>query len=482
MPIFSRRSIHCMLRQIEWHLNEQQIERYIGLFNDGDQYSIPFQWELAFIYALSFVGRVVHEPTENGVTLLDAHVNPYDAAIPRFACEITTVSSDNLHNQNPLREFQDALENLITKRGLDPANFSVAIGHERIESYHDLPITEYYYLGTPGSPRQRLLLPSKGTMYRDVRNEINRLLDRIRKTDPGSDQASIARDGIFFRLRYLKGRRLGLAGGNAVYDLAFSLKKNPVYRALDNKRKKLEKISMTHGHRGIIICDGGIMTSKHHSPTGYYFTIDQIITSFMRKRSNDVDFVLTASMVSSLREKKHLEVKLYLNPKAGRPLSQQAGNAILHACSYIPRSTVSSSQIRERLKRRPKRRGDHDVLSWRLMGDAGSVKIKLSARVLLRYLAGEIDAEQFKRNVPSRDTINFFKHALDSGRLINDMRIEKQRHCDDDWVVIELKAGDIATSDFARESWISRKIKHSSVIRKLVLARSGRAMRGRTES
>jgi hypothetical protein len=154
MPIFSRRSMQTMLRHAAWHLTEQQIQRYIGIFNRGDEHSIPFQWELAFVYALSFVGRVEHEPKRDGISLLDAHVIPYDRSVPRFAFEVTTVSSDRLHAENPVREFYEALETLIKKRRLDPTNFGVAIGHELLGSYADLPWTEYFHQGTPGSPRK----------------------------------------------------------------------------------------------------------------------------------------------------------------------------------------------------------------------------------------------------------------------------------------------------------------------------------------
>ena len=64
--------------------------------------------------------------------------------------------------------------------------------------------------------------------------------------------------------------------------------------------------------------------------------------------------------------------------------------------------------------------------------------VKMSARLLLEYLAGRIAAERFHDNSTGR---NLFEHWLKSGFVIRDARFESAGlDEDDDHVILELRA------------------------------------------
>jgi hypothetical protein len=175
-------------------------------------------------------------------------------------------------------------------------------------------------------------------------------------------------------------------------------------------------------------------------------------------------------------------VKLYYNPESGRPLPEILGTTILKACDYVPPPLVASSQILDLLKHRSDRTGqaNHYTLGCEIVENSRSRKVKLSARVLLQYLAGEINTEQFQRAIGAYGEVNnMFKVALDKGQIIENMSIERVIHRDDDWAVIEFKTGDVATSDFTSESWIMRKIKNNRIARSIMLASFGAAIKWR---
>ena len=59
------------------------------------------------------------------------------------------------------------------------------------------------------------------------------------------------------------------------YTQATILNKNPLWNALNDKRKQLEKVNLS-GHRGIIVCDGDCETLKTGSDWDQY-GVDEII-------------------------------------------------------------------------------------------------------------------------------------------------------------------------------------------------------------
>ena len=80
--------------------------------------------------------------------------------------------------------------------------------------------------------------------------------------------------------------------------------------------------------------------------------------------------------------------------------------------------------------------------------------VKLSARILLKLLAGRIDQAEFQRQVglsfgkgPGPGP-NVFEHWLREGRLIAGIDIERCPDKDDDWIRISFSDPDPAISKF----------------------------------
>jgi hypothetical protein len=83
----------------------------------------------------------------------------------------------------------------------------------------------------------------------------------------------------------------------------------------------------------------------------------------------------------------------------------------------------------------------------------GETKVKLPARALLELLAGRVSQEDFFKahlieigQTPHH--MNPFRDAINGGRLISKISIEKDSDADDDWITIELRGPDPAVSPF----------------------------------
>ena len=75
--------------------------------------------------------------------------------------------------------------------------------------------------------------------------------------------------------------------------------------------------------------------------------------------------------------------------------------------------------------------------------------IKLPARIMLDLLACRITQDEFLDIQHfGNKTRNFFADELDCGRLISNIRIERQPSRDDDWIVIEFEGPDAAISPY----------------------------------
>jgi hypothetical protein len=76
----------------------------------------------------------------------------------------------------------------------------------------------------------------------------------------------------------------------------------------------------------------------------------------------------------------------------------------------------------------------------------GSVKI--SARQLLKFLAGKQSIEEFTKHLASDRLPNPFHQMLEQGRLISSVTIEHHPEKDDDTAIIEFGPPDAAVSPF----------------------------------
>jgi hypothetical protein len=82
-------------------------------------------------------------------------------------------------------------------------------------------------------------------------------------------------------------------------------------------------------------------------------------------------------------------------------------------------------------------------------------KVRISARALVELLAGKVNQREFFEIhgfVPSElfaaDASNPFSVALNRGRLISEVSLERSEIEDDDWITFELRGPDPAISPF----------------------------------
>ncbi|MEQ9566005.1 MAG: hypothetical protein RLN85_09360, partial [Pseudomonadales bacterium] len=85
----------------------------------------------------------------------------------------------------------------------------------------------------------------------------------------------------------------GYGGGNPSYTVYYSLTKNPIYRALQEKAAQLRRTKF-EGPLGILLADGGCRALSGNWPrtAGEVYSDEQVISRFFQN-TQSISFVIT---------------------------------------------------------------------------------------------------------------------------------------------------------------------------------------------
>jgi hypothetical protein len=115
MAIFLRRDIQRLIEEAAAFLPEEKLTDLVRRLNLPNKQSIETQWELVWLIALSRVGDVNHEAAfPGGTSYPDIHFQQGSFAL---LAEVTTASDAGYENENPIREFDEAIYRLYAKFG-----------------------------------------------------------------------------------------------------------------------------------------------------------------------------------------------------------------------------------------------------------------------------------------------------------------------------------------------------------------------------
>jgi hypothetical protein len=252
-------------------------------------------------------------------------------------------------------------------------------------------------------------------------------------------------------------KRLGYTVSCPSYTQAWSKTQNPLYNALRKKAKdQLKKIPYT-GLKGIIVCDGGcdLFFRPGNSTIDHFdYNVNDIVKEFLRQNTS-IAFVLVVSSVWNEFYERHakgarrVQVKPFCNRSFHlSPVVIKSSLLELEKQFPIPIHTARDA-------RRNMRRGFDYMksLATNVTGicEMGATRIKVSARDVLRVLAGEVNPDELSdpegRNTNQNQKFNYLKRFLDERFRIVGISLEETPY-DDDNIVIEFDSFDPAFSAF----------------------------------
>lgn len=443
--IFSRRDIQERIERLSKILREDQVSALINRLNKPDKNRLPAMWEVVVLGALSHEGELEHEaclPSGKRPDIDLSHISSSGQPL-RIIGDILTVSDAGLHEQNPVDLLFEYGPKLAKKFGLGQSSLSF-----RIEGGRD---------GKYGDGRMRLALPKRGQLIELLHGEVTAWLREVSK-QPGKH--------CVFRP---KNTEIGLtitydptaktqSGSYLSYDVAASLEKNPIYKALRDKKDQLSG-AQEGAIKLLIVCDGGsslLRSGSTFRAPGNYGVL-QIVDHFLTKHSG-VDAVLLIAVEekhSFLPPRISRSLKLDLRVTAahrGPPISAQCGvlDALLsRAAARLPQPQFSAYNAAKWCLNPGT--GRSRMGDYRISYEGSKRMVEISARGLMELLAGAVSLEEFEqahRWGLSGGHVNPFNAALEDGRSLACVGVQKREGVDDDWIRFEFGEVDAAISPF----------------------------------
>jgi hypothetical protein len=434
MPIFSRRVLQRLLNENRIFLQERQVKELVNRLNSLDK-SIATEWEVVLINALSKLGNVFHEKDFNGKTP-DLYFECEE--MPSFVADIKTISDDFYENNNSLKYFRERFYNFLSKKKVSSRGIRLDITGD--------------FIGEYGEQQVKLKLPHKKD--RDIntfiQSKFSGFINSIKNYPHDSLSLQIEEDGVSIRVSYNPEDQFS-GGGYPSYTLPYSLKENPIYRQLTKKAEKLRKSNYS-GILGIFLCDGGCdsLNNNIYNPSGY--GQENIIEEFFRNNTSiSFIFVFTPEEERGADgiTRKYIKSNFYRNRNARYPVKDAFSNYLQCIGDFIPSPESMPVNAIYQLKSK-KAEGLSNYGGYEMSGD----EIKISSRMLVELLAGDLDYKKFDedykafRSDRQNPVSDFFRHQLRDGKMIEEISVEKCADEDDDWIRFKFGNKDAAISEF----------------------------------
>jgi hypothetical protein len=431
MPVFTRRRLQSMLDDLSDRIDLPKLnDLRARLESKRVDQALPAETELGVVWALAKLGDVEIEPEWFGTKRPDAYSEFLFAPYP-CAVEVTAISDARLSQEDDMRRISAQLcefANTVRKGHGKHLHFTFAE-----ESGH-----------TPeGYIRRRRIdrdfVPDAGT---------NRALKDWLEQADRSCPLEVRQGNTHFVVTWHDIQQHPLSNFfSSMPAEAYSLEENPLFEALNEKKRQLS-IPNFEGLRCIIAADAGAQMLRDLSPSMRSMgavTGRQVIEHFLRKANHAVDAVVVLSpsreshTFNWTREKKRWHASLFVRPDL--TLSQ---SGVTELVSHLPPPRFEGYQARSLQQQALYR---HDARGWYLgtciTSTRTAMTIKVSARALLDLLAGRITPAQFQHFTGLEDKPNqrnIFAHRLDQGDILSGIEIEPGGiDEDDDWLVVRFK-------------------------------------------
>jgi hypothetical protein len=431
--IYTRRTIQRCLQELAF-IPEEGMRKLVDRLNDVPTARLPTMWEVVILHALSLLGQLEYEkPYSTGK---QPDVTFSDGKGLEFVADITCVSDDGLDDNNPVREFSEALEACKKRLGLPAGGLSLRVEAER--TY------------TSAGEFTKLLLPDRKRIPHFVRTRVAPIFKAQLAAGATVLMCSIDEPGIRFTAKVAGDRYNSISFPS--YDQPKSFTRNPLFNALKQKAKKLKGIQ---GLKGIIVCDGDTQTLRPTTPqSDRRFGERKIIEDFLRQNSS-VHFVLAISVKelaqSWISRTKDLQLVLNLVAQRGLLQADELDALFREMAERLPQPAADPANAALRAREPGFGWGHHGgyTMSHR--------SLTFSSRLLMEVLAGQRTHTELNEMLGWRSANepidnerwqNPFERWLVEGRLPISVSVEHDPDGRDDMVTIKVGEPDAAISPF----------------------------------
>lgn len=406
-----------MLNELALHIDERKARDILNRLekNKVDQ-ALPAEMELAVLWALSRIGKLEVEPD-----WWDDEKRP-DAYTEHLIIGEPAAIEIAVHSDNSISGEQ-AMDGVAIRIGEFASSLEKGLG----DHLHYFFAEESGY--NSGSYFRRRLAPIN---YKLSDNARSRIESWVTAGAPVGSKIHLVEPDLNVQIERTSRRQIRWHNAwSTMPPEAHSVENNPLYELLRRKLKQL-KAARPGTHRFIFICEAGssllnkIGGIGEYDPTHRRVSGNQIISHFVQTNAHAVDAVVVIAAVRKnamlIRDTLQWKVTAFNRPSYEFDLARLAAFA-----EHLPRPRFEGYETRSLF-----RQGAYSphtsrwYLGLNMRGSIGGpMEVRISSRVLLDFLADRMSAEQFRQELgqlPGEK--NPFKHWLDSGHTVQDMKFE----------------------------------------------------------
>lgn len=426
MPIFTRRRLCSMLDELSTHMDTQKLNALSkNIEHVNTNTALAAEAELAVLWAVSQVAHMIPEPAlPNSNRRPDAKSDNLFLSKPAII-EVRAISDDSFSG----KEAMDRTANIISGYA---DKLRKGAGKHLYFEYNE---RSYY---TTRFHRERCVDPSF-ELTAEIKSQMQKWVKDPNWPNPEKIRISHGKTDVI--ISWKKSTVPLFRTFCKMPSVAYDLEKNPIFKALKSKSKQI-KGADGNDLRCVILVDVGCSLLRRLRSFGGAHEVggDTIINHALTKLSIDVVIVLSPfrkrERVFSVQSELIWNVSCF---DSRASLSSEEYDRLEKMAAELPRPSFEGYQARDLHKQ-----GSFSLekrnwyLPTTIKTGREKMTIKLSAGLLHEYLAGHIDADQFRQKAFNGEN-NFFDTELKRGNSIRNLQLEPGGiDEDDDYAVFEL--------------------------------------------
>jgi hypothetical protein len=426
MAIFRRRVVQQALETLsEGVISPEQRHDIVRRLNSNVRQAIAAEWEVVLLAALSSVVEVHYERSFEAVRLDIFAVADSGEDRIEFVADIATASDMDIDKRNPVGFLFEEFHRIAHKFGYGKGGFDIRVGDREVGKYRD--------------KRTELLLPPKGEIPAFLTRELGPFL-KIVALDPESPRAwEYRQDGIDIRISYNPKQRGGVTGGYSCAASPMSLRRNPLFAALNAKATQLRRSGYA-GVQGIFVTDGDCRSLAVGTGGGLgSCSRDQIVEKFLEEHPR-LHFVTTTTYENRSgwgHLERGLSNKVYWQRPFDSVLMAKLNAVLKNMFRALPPVIESPDNAWRQIRsRRAIERGCNlGAYRW-----TPTQKLSISSRTFAGLLAQTLSQRDFRLLFDPMEPpnggpiVHFFRNVEQLNTRIANVFVEHCEDDDDDWI------------------------------------------------